>query len=808
MNFFKFSTQSLQCQTKLALSIAAALSLSTQVYAENFEITKTTDNGKGKTPNTLSWAIKEANTLAGDDTITLKTHVTIDGVMKTLIDSNITFIGNQAIIDGNNQYRPFFVKSGRVKFYNMTITQGQAKGGDSNKGGGGAGLGGALFIYAGSVSIEKVTFSNNQVIGGKSGLNFLGNGGGGMGGDARGKGGAGLFAGSVGHNGGYGGNGNYGHNGNHFGIGGFGGGGIGGFGGGGGGLSLTGSAGNGGFGGGGGGGGAIGAIGGNGGFGGGGGIGGVGGVGSNGGFGGGNNSGSGAGFGGAIFIKGGDLTLKNVQFDNNSAQGGQGFQPAEGKGGAIFVCKHGSGRGEINHSTASSCDAMVTAQSCGVTFDRGHSANTASTSDNNYFGNLGRATSACPASEIKVEGKETGIANNDSTPSSEDDTDFGTVNVGSSVTRTFTIKNTGELVLNLTGSPEVSVTGTGFSIINQPTSPVVALTGTSTFQVKFQPTESSVVNGSVSLNNDDSDDNPYQFIVKGAGNTAPILNAGTFSLTEKANNGDSVGTVTINDAENNFSSTGGYTLLAGNTDNVFAINDNGEITIANASALKGGDTYQLIIQATDAGNLTDENTITVNIIAVSPPDNGKSSDNEERSNSHDDSHLESESESESESRLNGFENVHNEKRSESAKPSSGTEVRLNGFEKVHNENRSESAKLSGTEDSSKRDGSSSDDKRLSDDNPLESENRLKRDESVNSENRSESAEASDTKVESAEPSNTKDSAESVEYARTEDRVCSSDFSYFIPLKQLLPTSNPYQQKVSSPTIKCHPAFRF
>ncbi|EDN72702.1 secreted protein [Beggiatoa sp. SS] len=108
MNFLKFSTQSLQCQTKLALSIAAALSLSTQVYAENFEITKTTDNGKGKTPNTLSWAIQEANTLAGDDTITFKTHVTIDGVMKTLIDSNITFIGNQAIIDGNNQYRPFF----------------------------------------------------------------------------------------------------------------------------------------------------------------------------------------------------------------------------------------------------------------------------------------------------------------------------------------------------------------------------------------------------------------------------------------------------------------------------------------------------------------------------------------------------------------------------------------------------------------------------------------------------------------------------------------------------------------------------
>jgi len=61
-------------------------------------------------------------------------------------------------------------------------------------------------------------------------------------------------------------------------------------------------------------------------------------------------------------------------------------------------------------------------------------------------------------------------------------------------------------------------------------------------------------------------------------------------------------------------------------------------------------------------------------------------------------------------------------------------------------------------------------------------------------------------AESTEPSHTK--AESAESARTEDRVCSNGFSHSIPLKQLLPTSNPYQQKVASPTMKCHPVFRF
>ncbi|MGB8700231.1 MAG: hypothetical protein WCD18_12510, partial [Thermosynechococcaceae cyanobacterium] len=60
-----------------------------------------------------------------------------------------------------------------------------------------------------------------------------------------------------------------------------------------------------------------------------------------GGFGGGNGEmglgGGGGGFGGGIFIRSGQLTLRNVTFDHNAAIAGTGAHPGQGKGGAIFM---------------------------------------------------------------------------------------------------------------------------------------------------------------------------------------------------------------------------------------------------------------------------------------------------------------------------------------------------------------------------------------------------------------------------------------------------------------------------------------
>ncbi|MCF3592380.1 DUF4347 domain-containing protein, partial [Planktothrix agardhii 1029] len=381
----------------------------------NFDVTVANDNGTGTVAGTLSKAILDANKAAGDDTITLQTNVTVKGVMKTLVNSNIDFIGNNHTVSGDNAFRPFFVKSGTVNFSNMTITNGRAKGGNAaSRGAGGAGMGGGLFIYDGTVGINNVTFSNNSAIGGN------GNGGGGRGGggmfgnsnsnnNGRASGGGGLFDSSTSTTGGYGGNSNYGGSagvGGSGGAGGFGGGGgegnnvnggAGGFGGGGGGGNGSGGGnaqgGAGGFGGGGGGGyrastGAAGGYGG--GAGAGGSVGGAGGVGgtfagngiNNGGFGGG-----GAGLGGAIFVRQGSLTLNNTVFNNNTATGGSSTNNGQGKGGALFVMQSLTNRNGNNQGMPTVLPTVTGTNVFGTANTAANAGGGAATvDDNNIYG--------------------------------------------------------------------------------------------------------------------------------------------------------------------------------------------------------------------------------------------------------------------------------------------------------------------------------------------------------------------------------------------------------------------------------------
>lgn len=356
------NTQRTLLESLLVIAISLALGFSLPTYATDLRVTVTNDDGTGKTENTLSWCILQANKTPTTDTIIIKKDVLITGVMKTLIDSHIILQGDniERSISGSDYYRPLFIKSGNVVIKNISIKNGKAKGGNSLLGGGGAGLGGALFIYNGNVSIDNVRFFNNNAIGGNGAKSGFYLGGAGMFGNADGHGGGGLFYSSTNYNGaddnngktdtgdgggfGGGGNGAGGFGSADFGNGGFGGGGgfgsgEGGFGGGGGGSNLEG--GDGGFGGGGGGGEEN---------------------GGNGGFGGGKGNGlggGGAGFGGAIFAMNGTTTLKNVSFNNNSAIAGSGVNNGLADANDIFICTNNL------HSSASLCNAIV--NQCGKT---------------------------------------------------------------------------------------------------------------------------------------------------------------------------------------------------------------------------------------------------------------------------------------------------------------------------------------------------------------------------------------------------------------------------------------------------------
>ena len=383
-----------------------------------YQVTQSTDNGNGDTVGTLSYAILQANRNAGTDAIELKTNVRITSVMKNLFDSDIVVIGNGKTVSGdannngqtdNGDLRPFFIKSGNVSFSDLTITNSTAKGGDSGFGGGGAGMGGGMFIYDGNVSVSNVTFSNNRAQGGSSENKSGSTGGGGMFGNGGfagggGGGGGGLFGSSTGSSGAYGGSGNYRSGSDDFGNGGNGGyrggGGNGGFGGGGGqsdqGVS-DGNGGNGGFGGGAGaGGGGRRSNGGNGGYGGGGGRKGMN-DGSNGygGYGTSTNilrlgSTAGAGMGGAIFIRSGNLTLNSVNLNNNSASGGSGSRaPLNGKGlgGALFIMQRTTNTNGNNQGMPTT---LPTVKSEGT--QPTYSGNSAANNNANAFGTVNTVT--------------------------------------------------------------------------------------------------------------------------------------------------------------------------------------------------------------------------------------------------------------------------------------------------------------------------------------------------------------------------------------------------------------------------------
>ena len=121
--------------------------------------------------------------------------------------------------------------------------------------------------------------------------------------------------------------------------------------------------------------------------------------------------------------------------------------------------------------------------------------------------------------DVVVLGNSLVITNGDPTPSSTDDTDFGSTALFlGTVDHTFAIENRGNIDLSLTGSPLVSMGGAhpaDFTVTSQPTTPVSS-GGSTTFSVQFDPSGAGVRTAVISIVNDDST-TPYTFAIQGTG---------------------------------------------------------------------------------------------------------------------------------------------------------------------------------------------------------------------------------------------------------------------------------------------------
>ena len=191
--------------------------LETRLAPALFTVTSAADSGVG----TLRQAILDAATNNEADTITFDPGLTDQTITLTSDDPNTAFgptalviSGDDITIDGsdaphlqisgNDTRRIFAVGSdASLTLQNLTLTGGRAQGGNGGSapvlgsgGGGGGGLGGAVYVYGGTLNLMGVTLAGNTAKGGNGGNGnsssgtYSAGGGGAVGGDG-GEGGVG-----------------------------------------------------------------------------------------------------------------------------------------------------------------------------------------------------------------------------------------------------------------------------------------------------------------------------------------------------------------------------------------------------------------------------------------------------------------------------------------------------------------------------------------------------------------------------------------------------------------------------------------
>lgn len=148
--------------------------------------------------------------------------------------------------------------------------------------------------------------------------------------------------------------------------------------------------------------------------------------------------------------------------------------------------------------------------------------------DENPFNFSLQGTATAPA--ITVTGgpsTPTNIPNNDATPSTAKGSDFGTQVAAGSVTKTFTITNSGTGLLTITGVTLSGAHASDFSVVKSP-STTVAVGASTTFSIKFDPSSGTVRNATVNIACDAA---AFKFDIKGSNDTSTAADISIYSST-------------------------------------------------------------------------------------------------------------------------------------------------------------------------------------------------------------------------------------------------------------------------------------
>ncbi|MBI9050196.1 MAG: sortase [Anaerolineaceae bacterium] len=191
------------------------------------------------------------------------------------------------------------------------------------------------------------------------------------------------------------------------------------------------------------------------------------------------------------------------------------------------------------------------------------------TDESNYDIAINGTSYIEPVMEISFNG--TAIANGDTTPTTSEGTDFGDdlfLYLAYSPQHTFTITNTGAGQLLLSDSPRITVTGTDFSLITDAPASIAA-GDSATFTVQFAATAIGPRTGNISITNNDTSENPYNFDITGTGYSGPLMIVRGGSPRQDIEDGDTTPSLT-DDTE-----FGAADVTGGTVDHTFEIENFG-----------------------------------------------------------------------------------------------------------------------------------------------------------------------------------------------------------------------------------------
>lgn len=128
------------------------------------------------------------------------------------------------------------------------------------------------------------------------------------------------------------------------------------------------------------------------------------------------------------------------------------------------------------------------------------------------------STLVAPEMNVRgVVGANPTIADGDTTPQGTDNTLFATIVIPGSQAKVFRIENTGNAVLNITSITMVGGNNTDF-VVSGITLPTTVAAGASLdFTVTFTPGGAGVRNTTLTIANNDANENPYNFLIQGNG---------------------------------------------------------------------------------------------------------------------------------------------------------------------------------------------------------------------------------------------------------------------------------------------------